>query len=337
MMEIEIEKEQNQISYQSTSSLGDSDSELKNSSNENNFNMVLKCLLEQYSLEEVIESFFSSTVKYTKNKKDKKKFSELNCLIKKLNKIEGASKFLKSLIELPNNIKEKNEINNCKNNEENEIKKISMASTHEDENYIDVNMNEDNDHYSNNDNNMINLSKKTEVINILDDDFKRKKKSKNKNTDEIVIEIDDNYIEKEENNNNAIINLGKAKSLSSKYLDVIPIKKCNKKNELINTNKIYNIDNISYHCSIINGIYYKYKVELIDKLDSEVKFKCFNKRCKSFGIYDYTDKSFILKEPHWDGESIDCCRKLITEQDENNYFYMVDNNVNEIQMYSDED
>ena len=103
---------------------------------------------------------------------------------------------------------------------------------------------------------------------------------------------------------------------------------------IIPIKKVYDPSKVFYHCSIIEGIYYKYIKEYIK--EKEIIFICINPKCKAWGIYDLEDKTFRLMKEHYNGKSIFCCKKYMTDQDERNKKYMIKNKVYENIMYKDE-
>ena len=192
----------------------------------------------------------------------------------------------------------------------------------------------------------------------------------NKNDYTIVVDINNNYIDNYIDNNNVIylsessedsndktnktlinkkrtINLGKSlrpkkTKLTKDIAQTIyynntntkedTAKINNKENNADITKGKFSINRISYHCSNINGHYYKYLCEQFSS-PNEIKFRCFNDKCKAWGIYDISDKTFTLREEHWFENSIDCYE--MNEQDKNNLAYMKNNKIDEIQMYND--
>jgi hypothetical protein len=118
---------------------------------------------------------------------------------------------------------------------------------------------------------------------------------------------------------------------SSNYIEINIINKSTKKKK---TKIKFDVSKISYHCSIIHGIYYKYKLfNFLTK--NEIVFSCENPKCESYGIFDINEKTFTISKPHWDGTSIICYHNQMKEDDIDNYNYMIKNNLDEIQIYSD--
>ena len=104
---------------------------------------------------------------------------------------------------------------------------------------------------------------------------------------------------------------------------------------ILNRQRNLKTKDITYHCSIIEGIYYKYKND--NKINQNlIKFVCINPSCASWGIYDTNDKTFTLQKEHWVNDTIICYHYSMTKQDKKNYKYMIAHNVDEMQMYIDE-
>ena len=104
---------------------------------------------------------------------------------------------------------------------------------------------------------------------------------------------------------------------------------------MVNNQRNFKVKDISYHCSIIEGIYFKYKI--LSKINQNlVKFVCINPKCHSWGIYDTNDKTFTLQEGHWADNTIICYHKSMTKQDKKNYLYMLYHDLDELQMYNDQ-
>lgn len=269
----------------------------------------------KFSSEILIQNivFYTSPNRKVFSKNSKKRDLELYNGINQMYQNFAPLKIFETL--LNEEIKEKNnDISETKN----EVKVISMESTSVDENFIDIdNIQNDKSTKSNNDYDIV---IKDEKENAKESDDIKEEEIKI-NPGDIIIDINDNYIDSE-SKNETNMEISDEELNSSNYLE-------------INPNTKFNIKNISYHCSIIDGNYYKYKKleEPIEK--NRIKFKCYNEKCESFGFYNIKDKTFELSKPHWDGNTIHCYQDLMSEKDMKNYDYMIYNNVDEIQMYSE--
>jgi len=273
----------------------------------------------KFSSEIIIQNivFYTSPNRKVFSKKSKKRDLELYNGINQIYQNFEPLTIFETL--LNEEIKEENnDIINIKSEPKNEVKVISMESTSVDENFIDIdNIQNDKSTKSNNDYDIV---LKDEKENGKESDEIKEEEIKI-NPGDIIIDINDNYIDSE-SKNETNMEISDEELNSSNYLE-------------INPNTKFNIKNISYHCSIIDGNYYKYKMleEPIEK--NRIKFICYNKKCESFGFYNIKDKTFELSKPHWDGYTIHCYQDLMSEIDMKNYNYMIYNNVNEIQMYSE--
>ena len=281
--------------------------DIKFISNQKSLKSTLKQLIKKYTNISVIDSI-NCCILNERRKKKKKLNSELDSFIYKIYLKFGPFILFQTILTL----KENDQINEIiKFDEEfnNEVKIISLASTSEDEVFLDINKDEINKRYhSSNENN--DKKYKENVVIDINDNYKDKKIDLREEEEQEIEEV-------EYNSNNYL----------DKYSDEnIKIKKLKKQK-----NK-FRLSNISYHCSLIKGNYYKYKKVKFIK-NTQILFKCYNPNCKSWGIYDTIDKTFMLMKPHWTGNTIFCYKHLMKEQDWNNYDYMVKNNVEEIQMY----
>ena len=173
------------------------------------------------------------------------------------------------------------------------------------------------------------------IKNIRKNRYNINSNSNKKYKENVVIDINDNYKDRTINlsEEEEIKEIEEIEHYSSNYLDNYPYEN---KNKLKKKKNKFKLSDISYHCSLIKGNYYKYKKDkLISPGNTQILFKCYNPNCKSYGIYDIIDKTFILKKPHWTGNTYLCYKHLMKEQDWNNYNYMIKNNIEEIQMYLD--
>lgn len=321
MMDIEAENEQKIILSKSPSCIKEVKSESKNGNlmSKTTLTSSILNLSYKFSSDTLIRNvmFYTSPNRKVFSKKSKKRDLELYNGINQIYQNFDPLTIIKTLYSEEIR-QENNEIINIKSEPNNEVKVISMESTNEDENFIDI------DNFQN--------DKSTKLNNDCDCVIKDEKENTkgsdeiNENEikispDDIIIDINDNYIDSE-SKNETNMEISDEELNSSNYLE-------------INPNTKFNIKNISYHCSIIDGNYYKYKKleEPIEK--NRIKFICYNEKCESFGFYNIKDKTFELWKPHWDGYTIHCYQDLMSEKDMKNYNYMIYNNVNEIQMYDE--
>lgn len=309
---MEIENEQFINISESTASNNDFESEkniIKNDNSLNNFNLnlMLKDIFEKYPIGRVTESLTSSCLQQKNNNNPGNEIPELEAIITNLNQKGRVQNIIKATIDFPKN---KNQIISIDENKT-EIKRMSTPSTNEDEIYIDINSDRNNN----------------------------KNEGKINDNNNIIIDIHNNYVDieaKKNKNDNKKNCLKKETNQQSINIKIIPRNNETKKIISEKPKNEYNPKKISYHCSIINGIYYKYKyVSKIDKT-TLFKYKCSNLNCPSWGIYDISDKTFMLQKKHWNGKNIFCCDKYMKDQDKKNYAYMKKNNIDEIQMYNDE-
>ena len=233
------------------------------------------------------------------------------------------------------------------------IEKNKVINLIENKNYnINENVINLNEEENENNNNKKNQNENKEVIiNYINNNYLNKNntidlsESDDNSSDEVLPFVNLNEIpEKDSNNINQIIDLNKMNTLSeqkeespqriSEERKSINLNQ-NKEIQILKKNiKKYKIEDISYHCSIIDGKYYKYK---FDKRINKhlIRFICYNPNCESWGIYDANDKTFTLQKIHLVGDSIICYHNFMNAQDKKNYSYMITNHVEEIQMYKD--
>ena len=261
----------------------------------------IKSLISKYSLKKVIDrAIHLLKLKDESNlEKCNKRFTKLDSSIYQIYQKEGSIKVFQTLINIE------------KNKKMNNIEKING------EIFIDLNSNQN----SVNDVEEINLN---EEDSENSNENKKNKKNKKKVNNNLINNLNDNYKEKEKNESGNKLN-------SSNYIEINIINKSTKKKK---TKIKFDVSKISYHCSIIHGIYYKYKLfNFLTK--NEIVFSCENPKCESYGIFDINEKTFTISKPHWDGTSIICYHNQMNEDDIDNYNYMINNNLDEIQIYSD--
>ena len=291
-----------------------SNSDIKFISNQESLKSILRQLILKYTNKSVVDCIIFCFLDNQPRKKKKKLNSELDSIIYKIYQKYDPPKLFQALLSLKENDKVNELINLDEEfNNNNDVKIFSLESTSEGERFLDITKDEKNKRYHSSHN--INRDKKYEDNVVIDINNNYKNKTNNK------IETDEEIEEDEYNSNNYI----------DKYPDDnIKIKKSKKQK-----NK-FQLSDISYHCSLIKGNYYKYKKDkYMNNTQTKILFKCYNPKCKSCGIYDTTNKTFMLKKPHWVGNTYLCYKHLMTEQDKINHNYMKENNIEEIQMFLD--
>ena len=262
------------------------------------------------------------------------------------------------------NIDKKNNSENNKMNaiELNEDDETSCKSNNKkfyknfkyEENYLKEEQ-RDNNYINNNNYNIINNN--NELVETITES--------EEGSDDIIseyIDLNGPFKELKENNKIKIISSAQKQSLTKKLMDEMNIiedednsEKINKseyndiqiieningtknnierKEENLNKKRIYKLKDLSYHCSLIKGIYYKYRLHKIVSAKIII-FHCVNAGCDAWGIYDKTDKTFTLQQYHMVGDSVVCYHNNMKKQDKNNYLYMKENKIDEIQMYKD--
>lgn len=319
-MDIEIENEPKIILSKPPSSIKKIKCDSKNDNlvSKKSLKSTFLNLALKYSSEKLIKNIIFYTSPNTKvfSKKSKKTDLELYNAINQIYQNFDIMKIFETLIKYEEINEENNNIININNEQNNEAKVFSIQSTSEDENFIDIdNVQNDKSSKSNDDCKCV-IKDEKENTDGSDEIIENKI-----NSGDIIIDINDNYIDSSSKNDTKM-DISGEESNSSNYLE-------------INPNNKFNISNISYHCSIIDGNYYKYKKVEEPIENSLIKFVCYNPDCKSFGFYDIKDKTFELSKPHWDGYTIHCYQDLMNDKDMKNYNYMIYNNVDEIQMYYD--
>jgi hypothetical protein len=281
--------------------------------NENNYNKktlksIIDYLNKKYSLKILIDCIISKTTNNNKNKYNDN--SELNKIISAICKEIGVVEVFKCLLsykgEDQNNSIDQS-LNLNKGNEEETYKRVSLSTTFEEE-PIEISEN-------NNDN--------TITINEDDED--------NDNIISITDSEDNNNLDKK------IINGNEHYSLTDKKVNKIKIININS-DEKTNKIKIFDknrLKNLSFHCSIIQGEYYKYKLKCINS-KGIAKYICFNPKCEGYGIYNINNKMFtLLKEHNYDSNNNYSCCKYMDFQDKIYYSYMKNNNIEEMQIIND--
>ena len=301
-----------------------------------NINLILENLKQKYTLKEIIDAIISETIKGKNDKENyyTNKSSDINSIISFIYKKIGALRIFKIILDIQSKedkneirkIKESNLINRKRKEDKNERKNIlSLPSTVEEDPY-EYNIN----------NNIINLNEEddnnnlnTDIININESDDEN-----NNNNEDAIFSINDNEplnrINSEIKIRDKSYKLGEKENIESFYINSNKInykEKCFLEGSKILTNKI---NNLSYHCSIINGIYFKYKFKSFDK-KGIAKFVCFNPKCGGYGIYNLNNKMFtLLKEHNYFNNSF--CSKNMDRFDKIYYSYMKINHIEELQI-----
>ena len=108
------------------------------------------------------------------------------------------------------------------------------------------------------------------------------------------------------------------------------MKKCVRKNkDFINEKK----KKLDYHCSLINNIYFKYKLKpnFHKGNKSIANFVCCNPKCPGCGIYNLKNKMFTLLRGHDIKDNYSSCIKM-DDKDKIYYSYMKDHGIVELQI-----
>lgn len=288
----------------------------KNKLEEKTAILLLEKIRQQYPLEILIDSIISETTKPERKIIGENKNNDLNNIIKLIYEKIGAIAIFKWLLGKENkNPKEKALTINIEEKDDDKNKGLSLSSTSGDD-FIEIN----------NDINYINNN----IININEDDEKM---------NETIINItdnDDNFFEntmkslyEKENifeNKEKRLELKIKNNINNK--DIFSLKKFQMKSpeKCIIINKINNLD---YHCSLINGNYYKYKLKSINN-HGIAKFICINHKCLGYGVYNTNNKLFTLLRGH----SIDnsCSNINMDIKDKIFYSYMKYHHIEEMQL-----
>ncbi len=274
-------------------------------------NKALKTLLDnleqQYSLKSLIDCIISKAT--NKDNIECGNNTELNKIISTICKEIDVSEIFDCILDVQGeeqNININKSLNQNNGNDEEKNKRISLSTTLEEEPIEIKDINNNN------------------PININDDDDEN-------NSDIISLsESDDN------NNLEKIIVNGLEKyshtDKKGKKIKVIHINSDENNNEF--DKKVEKFKNLSFHCSIIQGEYYKYKLKLVNN-KGFAKYICFNPNCEGYGMYNINNKTFtLLKEHNCDNNNY-CCYKNMDSQDKIYYSYMVNNNIEEMQILND--
>lgn len=89
---------------------------------------------------------------------------------------------------------------------------------------------------------------------------------------------------------------------------------------------------LSYHYSLINGKFYKYKLYEYNGQKGIAKYICFDNGCNGFGVYDTKNKTFTLLRLH---ENKCLSDKGCDFYDKLSYEYMKMNDLEELQVLND--
>lgn len=294
--------------------------------------LILEILKQKFTLKEIIDIIISETIK-KKNEKEinnynNNKPNDINVLISFICKKIGSLRMLKCILDTESkedekDIRETKLLNKKKKENKYEKNKIfSLPSTVEEE------LNEMNNINNYIDNNIINLEEEEnnkDIICLTDSDDENK-----------YINIEDSIFSFNENEkyNNKIKKELEIKKISiKKNKDDFSFHKINstEKFGITENNRLINkIKNLSYHCSIINGIYFKYKFKSMNK-KGIAKFVCFNPKCEGYGIYNINNKMFTLLKEH-NSTNDKFCSVYMDNFDEIYYSYMKLHNIEEMQI-----
>ncbi len=280
---------------------------------------ILENLRQKYSLKQIIDCLIFETTTKKENYKYIKN-NELNNIISLICSDIGTLDVFKCILDIQgdeqdNNIEESIKIDKGKEEEKN--KRFSLSSTFEEE-LIEIN--------DNNNNNIINIDDDEEeeynnIIHLTDSED-------SDNMEKIIIPY--GY------KSTAHINNEDRKLISKKRLNINSHQ--NKSVEkMINFKKLLNkfkLKDLSFHCSLINGYYYKYRLKLINLSKGIAKFICLNPKCESYGIYNLNTKMFTLIKEHNINKNCSCL-KIMDSKDKIYYSFMKNNNIEEMQIIND--
>ena len=315
-----------------------------NLSQENIIKLILAKLKQKYSMKKIIDNILSESV--NKDNKDKNNNNELDNIISLICQNTGASNLFKYLIDISknhNNLEKENKISIY--GEENN-KRISLASTIEEDlininpdiNDNVINIKEEDDYNNINDHNQ-------ELINFQnDDDLNLKDKDLeviDLGEDDDVISIDDdndidNYIledkeeivilsEIDEKNNNKKLGIKNEKIIKGNNR-ISSLDKYKINDEQKNQKKI---KNLSFHLSILQNYFFKYKFKSYNN-KGIAKFICCNPKCMGYGEYNINNKLFTLLKEHNISQNLSCTK--MDDDDQIYYSYMKNNNIEELQI-----
>ena len=294
------------------------DNNNENKSENNTIKIMLEALKEKYSLKLLIEAIISETTvpieeKEKNNSSNTNAKSELNTIISIICQKIGVTEIFKYILDIHDNKNEaqKNDnknkqflnlkINNEEKEKDNYINTEIASETKVEEGTADKNSN---------------------LISLNEEEG---------NKDEII------YIE--DSDNSIANNGGKSEFKIIKNLNNKEIKK---KSNNTHSEKKFNQDNISKknketklycHCSIINDIFYKYKLSSINN-KGIAYFICINPQCKGCGIYNINNKTFTLQKGHSiDNNENNCCgNNNLDIKDKIIYSYMKYYGIEELQI-----
>ena len=290
-----------------------------NNLEEKTIKLLLEKLKQIFSLNQIIETIISETTISEKEKSNENSNNELNNIINIMCKKTGVIKMFSYLLEDPEKVESIKHNNIQKNEPKN--KTISVSSTIEDD-IIEINNNDDMNDVKIIDNNIIKVDDE-DAIKLTDSD---------NSIDNKIISIYDN--EKIFNYGREGVNSElkrKRKRDDNEYYDkkykINSVEKClKKKKDLINEK----IRNLHYHCSLINNIYFKYRLITITN-KGFARFICYNPKCPGYGIYNLKNKMFTLLRGHNIKNNYTSCINMDVK-DRIYYSYMISHDIVEMQI-----
>ena len=316
---------------------------LLNDSNEGVDNSTIKLILDKlmkvYSLKEIVETIIAEATKSEEEKESNEK-NKFNDLIGSMWKRVGSIKMLKYILgekiepveyieqkkEQAKELKEKQ-----KKGQKKGYKAESISSTVEDE-VIELKNDDDDDINEIRvvDNNIIKVDEDDEeqfvTISLKDSD---------NNIDNKIIPIYDN----EQKCNYSRVGFNSelkrkrkrdTKTYSVQKYRIYSVEKCVRKNkDFINEKK----KKLDYHCSLINNIYFKYRLKpnFHKGNKSIANFVCCNPKCPGCGIYNLKNKMFTLLRGHDIKDNYSSCINM-DDKDKVYYSYMIDHGIVELQI-----
>jgi len=295
-------------------------------SKEKTVKIMLSNLIEKYSLELIIDTIIEITTKPKNvNENDNNKNELYNIISLICNNTQG-TKIFKYILDIQSEKNKEKKINKLiwNNNQ------MNKKNPYVEETFIDIDYDIDNNNNNNNES-IITLDEEE------DDDEEIIYISSDSDDD---ISIDNKMISLCENESTSYIDKkGRKTELKSKKRSKKKDKvstslnsyKMNSEKKLINIkikllrNKI---KNLSYHCSMIYGHFFKYKKKSFN-YKGIVKFICFNPKCEGYGTYNINNTIFTLLKEHID---INCSFNNLNSLDKKYYSYMKERNIDEMQI-----
>ena len=314
-----------------------SDNSNVNISKEITVKILLSKLREKYSLKQIIDTIIAETTKpKNENNNINNDNNELNKIISLICNDIGTLKIYKYILDIVGKENKNTKLNKDEKNNININKNCSLSSKIE-ESFIEIDNDNDDDNYNNN-NNIINLDEEDddnddneEIINISDTDS-----DDITSEDNIMISLCENesttYVEQKGRKTELKSNKKRIKKKSKKHISLNKHKSNTEQKYIKIKEKMLRkkIKNLSYHCSIINGEFYKYKLKSFNS-KGIAKFICFNPKCEGYGTYNINNKNFTLLKGH-NIENNECSFNIMDSPDKTFYSHMKDNDIDEMQI-----